>query len=225
MARPHPKRLLVEGDEDRRVIPELMDKYVVWGEKRTDAVVLIKSFDGIEPLLKPGAIQTELVMPDQDALGIMVDADDQPELRWAAIRRECQAIIPDFPTVLSPEGLIHVAPSGLRVGVWIMPDNLNVGMLETFLGQLIPLGGDSLWAFTRQCRAEARNHGSTHSESHLDKADIHTYLAWLDPPGQQLHIAILHKALDARNELGLRFARWFVELFQLESRPTVTPAD
>jgi len=51
MTKFHPKRLLVEGDEDKRVIPEFMDKFVVWGEKKAEAAVLIKPFDGIEPLL------------------------------------------------------------------------------------------------------------------------------------------------------------------------------
>ena len=225
MAKPNPKRLLVEGDEDKRVIPELMDKYVVWGEKKADAAVLIKPFDGIEPLLKAGVIETELIVPGQEVLGIVIDADHEPDLRWAAVRRECLAFLPDFPTALPTNGLIYVTSTGLRVGVWIMPDNQNAGMLETFLGQMIPTGQDALWAFARECRVEARKHGSTHSDFHLDKADIHTYLAWIDPPGQQSHIAVLRKSLDARSELGLRFARWFVELFQLAPRDSVLLAN
>ena len=218
------RKLIVEGKYDVFVVAELMKKFVDWG-KRGEEVVEIIPEGSIDEALKKSVFDIYLQDPTTRFFGIMIDADDQLAGRWASVSRLCRNVIPDFPTDLPPEGLIHVASSGLRVGVWIMPDNLNTGMLETFLGQLIPLGGDSLWAFARQCRAEARNHGSTHSDFHLDKADIHTYLAWLDPPGQQLHIAILHKALDARNELGLRFARWFVELFQLESRPTVTPAD
>jgi len=218
MTKFHPRRLLVEGDEDKRVIPEFVDKFVVWGEKKAEAAVLIKPFDGIDPLLKAGAIEVELNVADQEALGIIIDADDQRDSRWAAVRRECRKVIPGFPEVLPSEGLIHVAPTGLRVGVWIMPDNEAGGMLETFLGQLIPTGQDSLWAFAQQCRVEAKGHGAAYSDFHLDKADIHTYLAWLDPPGQQLHIAVLRKALDARTPLGLRFARWFVDLFQLTPR-------
>ena len=218
MPQPNPRRLLVEGDEDKRVIPEFMDSYVVWGEKKSDAAVLIKPFDGIERLLKLGAIEAELNLADQDVLGIIVDADDRPDLRWAAVLRECRQFDPDFPAVLPSDGLIHVAPSGLRVGVWIMPDNEGAGMLETFLGQLVPTNQDSLWAFAQRCRIEAEGQGAPFSESHRDKADIHTYLAWLDPPGQQLHIAVLRKALDARTPLGLRFARWFVDLFGLTPR-------
>ena len=155
----------------------------------------------------------------------MIDADDQPARRWDLVSQLCRKIIPDFPQELPPDGLIHPAPSGLRVGVWIMPDNGGVGMLETFLAQMIPTGQDSLWAYARQCRVSARDHGASYSDVQVAKADIHTYLAWLDPPGQQLHHAVLRKALDSRSELGLRFARWFVELFQLKPRDAVALAN
>ena len=219
MARFNPKRLLVEGDEDRRVIPEVMDKFVAWGETKAQAVVEIESSGGIERLLEPGAIEAEINLPGLQALGIIIDADDQRAGRWASVVRRCREGLPDFPEVLPDGGLIYQATTGLRVGVWIMPDNQSSGMLETFLGQLIPIEQDQLWAFAQQASAEAKEkHRAPCSDSHRDKADIHTYLAWLDPPGQQLHHAVLHKALEGRTPLGLRFARWFVGLFELELR-------
>ncbi len=91
-------------------------------------------------------------------------------------------------------------------------------MAETSLGQVIPAGNDQIWVFAQQCKSEGRDRIGTYSDFHCDKADIHTYLAWLDPPGQQLHHAVLKKSLDARTPLGLRFARWFIELFRLTPR-------
>jgi len=144
MAKFHPKRLLVEGDDDKRVISELMDKYVVWGEKKAEAVVLIESFDGVEQLLKAGVIEAELNTTHLKAIGIIIDADNRRDARWAAVLRECRTVIRDFPDVLPDEGLIHIAPSGLRVGVWIMPDNQSTGMLETFLSEMVPSNHDPL---------------------------------------------------------------------------------
>lgn len=218
MAKFHPKRLLVEGDEDKRVIAELMDKFVVWGEKKTEAVVLIKAFDGIEPLLKAGAIEAELNIADLEVLGIVIDADDQRDKCWATVSRLCGEVIPDFPEDLPVGGLIYEAPSGLRIGVWIMPDNQSPGMLETFLSEMVPSGDDPLWTFAQKARAEAKGHGASHTDAHCDKADIHTFLSWVDPPGQQLHIAVLRKSLDARTPLGLGFAEWFITLFELARR-------
>jgi hypothetical protein len=56
MARANPNVLLVEGDEDKRVMPFLLDEYVVWGDKEEDWVVEVKSLGGIEELLEPGNI-------------------------------------------------------------------------------------------------------------------------------------------------------------------------
>ena len=38
MARANANVLLVEGDEEKRVIPYLMDEHVVWGDKEDDWV-------------------------------------------------------------------------------------------------------------------------------------------------------------------------------------------
>ena len=51
--RPNPNILLVEGDEEKRVIPYLMDHHVVWGDKEDEWVVQVKSHGGIDDLLEP----------------------------------------------------------------------------------------------------------------------------------------------------------------------------
>lgn len=216
--RTNPNQLLVEGKDDEFLIPYLMDNFVVWGDREEDWPVQIESFDGVKNLLKPAIIRAELKRPGLKALGIIVDADDQRDARWATVAGHCRGTVSDFPDHLPAEGLIHQSASGLRVGVWIMPDNQSVGMLETFLREMVPADQAPLWAFAQRARAEAKSHGATYSEVHRDKADIHTHLAWLDPPGQQLHTAMYRKALDARTPLGLRFARWFVGLFGLAAR-------
>ncbi len=54
------KKLLVEGAEDKRVIPELIEANgIPWGTRR-QPIVYIEDFDGIENLLAPKAISTEL---------------------------------------------------------------------------------------------------------------------------------------------------------------------
>ena len=223
--RTHPKILLVEGKDDKFVILNLMKRYVAWGETESEWVVQIESFDGVEDLLRRGVISTRSKERNRQALGIIIDADDQRDARWASVSQRCREAVLDFPKELPSDGLIHVAPSGLRIGVWIMPDNQATGMLETFLGRLVPSDQDPLWAFAKQSRIEAKKHGASHSDAHCDKADIHTFLAWVDPPGQQLSTAVMRKSLDARTPLGLRFARWFVDLFQIPSRDPVVPGD
>ena len=77
MAKANPNKLLVEGDEEKRVIPFLMDKFVVWGDRHDEWLVEIKEFGGIEGLLKPGVIEAEPREPGLKVLGIIIDADNQ----------------------------------------------------------------------------------------------------------------------------------------------------
>jgi hypothetical protein len=213
----NPNILLVEGDEDRRVIPFLMDEYVVWGN-RNEWVAEVQSHDGIENLLKPGNIRAAATTPGRKAVGIVVDADDLFDSRWAWVRQCCIGIAADFPEDLPSGGLVHQNVDGLRIGVWIMPDNRSRGMLETFLSHLIVPADATLWAFAQESCARSRDHGASYTDSHRDKANIHTYLAWRDPPGMQLHVSVLAKALDARLPLADQFAKWFIDLYQLTPR-------
>ena len=80
MRKPHPRLLLVEGREDKRVIPQFMEKFIRWGEhdepEKWPAEIV--EFDGVEPLLKPGSSKRELKSPGLKALGVLVDANADP---------------------------------------------------------------------------------------------------------------------------------------------------
>jgi len=43
MARTNPNKLLVEGDEEKRAVPYLMDEYVVLGDRSDDGVVEVRA--------------------------------------------------------------------------------------------------------------------------------------------------------------------------------------
>jgi hypothetical protein len=145
MAKKRSKVLLVEGKQDRFVIPELIEANGIdWGSK-DDPVVFIRDFDGYQGLVNPDVIATELQASGLISLGIMIDADDDPISRWQSIRNASLISIPDLPTTLPSDGLIHTTSMGIRFGVWIMPDNEMCGMLETFLTYIMPSGNEALW--------------------------------------------------------------------------------
>jgi hypothetical protein len=82
MAKWHSKKLLVEGQDDKRVIPQLMEANgVSWSSSDGQLVVLIEHYDGIDNLLAPGVIETELKASGLTTLGIVADADDNAEHR------------------------------------------------------------------------------------------------------------------------------------------------
>jgi hypothetical protein len=211
--------LLVEGKSEQYSIPELMDRHTIWGDRRKDWVVEIIETNGIENLLKPETISTASKTPGLAALGLIVDADDDFAGRWAAVHRvlSMQDTLPNF---LPADGLIHPTPRGLRLGVWVMPDNSSLGMLESFLSQLLSPAIQPIWDHARAaCEQFPAAHGRSFKASHLDKAKIHTCLAWIDPPGQTLPEAIISRAIDSGSPLAARFVAWMMNLFDLTPRP------
>jgi hypothetical protein len=211
----HPNKLIVEGDQDKRVIPYLIEANgIIWGETRKTAVVDIESY-GNDDFINIDTISTELKASDLKALGLIVDADDNFIARWDSIRNACLPSIPNFPKNLPESGLICDTSLGVKFGVWVMPDNQTSGMLETFLRYLIPDESELLWQYAQEVAKEAKNKGAKYIENHLDKANIYTWLGWQDPPGRQLHNAVMEKIFDPTHPKAQTFIHWFKKLYNL----------
>ena len=198
LASPNRNVLLVEGKEERLVVSHFMDRHIVWGDTPEEWVVEIKTHEGVDDLLEPGNIEAESKRPGLKSLGILIDADDQFASRWLRLRDRCLRVAADFPVELPSEGLIHQNEHGLRIGVWVMPDNGSRGMLETFLGSSVAAELAPLWAFAQDSCTQSRDHGAPYVDLHYDKACIYTLLAWLEPPGRSLNVSIQAQAFDTR---------------------------
>lgn len=216
MAMPNPRRLLVEGKEDLRIIPEFVEKNgVAWGPKNRP-IVEIKDCGGFNGVIGPHVIETELKASGLSAMGIIVDADDDCAARWQAIRGRCVSEFPSLPPDLPEEGVVAFnKEGGIRLGVWIMPDNGSPGMIETFLLNQVPASGIRLRKFAEDCVSGSRNQGAQWKDAHKDKACIHTWLAWQDPPGCQLHTAVLVQQLVPDSPSANAFMTWFRNLYQI----------
>ena len=117
----YPRVLLVEGEEDKRVIPELIEKNgIIWEQNKKTPIVKIRAYDGYNNLAQPKVISTELKGNGLSALGIIIDADDSPIDRWQSIRTACLKSIPNIPETLPEDGLIHPTPDGIKFGIWII---------------------------------------------------------------------------------------------------------
>ena len=213
---PHGKILLVEGDEDKRVIPQLVEANGIhWGETKKDWIVSIKSCGGVEQLLDKDLINTELKASNLKILGIILDADEYPENRWQSIRRCIIDRFPDIPEGLPKSGFIYDADDEIKIGIWMMPDNQDRGMLETFLKFLVPDEEEGLWQLTEHACQQAIENGASFKEHHIDKAKIHTWLAWQNPPGRQLHNAVMERILSPTSSEAELFIEWFKDLFEV----------
>ena len=215
MTRTPKKILLVEGKDELRLIPELMEKNGVIWKINGKTVVHIEDRDGKENLVNSTEISAQLKEAELSMLGIIIDADEDPLGSWQSIRNASLKSIPDIPEILPEDGLIHTTSKGIKFGIWIMPDNKTEGMLETFLAYLISSEKEELWQFAQRVTQEAKSKDAPFKDSHCDKANIYTWLAWQNPPGRQLHQSITERILKPDHPNAEKFVTWFKTLYDL----------
>lgn len=215
--------LLSEGQEDLRVIPELVEANdILWEEypgNKNRYTVNIEVLDG-KQRLTPKKLQNLLgADAGLTALGLILDADESTTNTWQSIRDKCLQVRSlkhiDFPPMIPPEGFISQVEESKKFGIWIMPDNQSPGMLETFLAYLVPDHQSELWLYAQEAAHRAKEYDETFIESHTDKANIYTWLAWQEPPGRQLHDAIKQKIFNPKHPKSKVFMDWFRRLYDL----------
>lgn len=215
---PHEKVLLVEGATEVRLIPYLMEaNEVVWPDDKAKAPVQIRDKDGFQNIVDRAVIEAEIRETSRRITGIILDADQAFAERWIDIRNCCLPYFPEMPEETVPDGMIVFNSDNQKLGIWIMPDNQSHGMLEAFLLQLVPRGeADPLLAYARQsCQHAKENLKAPYKGTHVRKAEIHTWLAWQDEPGRQLHQAVSEMILNPKSPYAEPFVRWFQKLFEV----------
>jgi hypothetical protein len=75
----------------------------------------------------------------------------------------------------------------------------------------------------RQVEIRRLFRGHDYGAPHYDKACIYTFLAWLEPPGRSLSVSVQARAFATRLPRAERFAKWFIDLYQLVPRATPHP--
>lgn len=213
MANQHPKILFVEGKQDIFVIAELAEaNHIPWPLRNPP--IHIEEVGGYDRLIDAKRIATRLQASGLQVMGIVVDADENPAARWQSLQAACAKSIVDMPKTLPSQGLIHTTQTGIQFGVWMMPDNQLRGMLETFLSNCVE-STDPVWQHAQSAVTEAKVQGAPFKTLQQDKANIHTWLAWQDEPGQQLHTALKRRILDPQHPQTQDFVGWFKTLYGL----------
>lgn len=204
-----PKRLLVEGPDDKWSIVNLIQRHAhVIG----DALMpWVQETGGVDGLLRGLSSDAK----NYPHLGIVLDADLDIAARWQAVRDRLVGLGIAVPAAPPPQGLVVKGfLDDYRVGVWLMPDNHASGMLEDFLSRLIP-PEDPTWALARDSTTRARELGAPLSPLHQSKGALHTWLAWRETAGVPFGTAISAKYLLSDTPEALAFLAWFRDLFEV----------
>jgi hypothetical protein len=229
VAPPKKKQLLVEGEDDKAVVIHLMRNHGVdWPSIDSQWPVTIHASGSVEKIIATDYIPVKLKESELEILGVMLDADDKFEARWARVRTLAVPFFPCIERDLPADGLVIENDDGKRLGVWIMPDCSSCGMIETFLRHLVPDDAPELWDHAQAAFSRAKELGCPCHDVHVDKAHIHTWLAWQHPPGERLGLALTKRILDPSAPSAAPFVRWFKRLYRLEmpeQEPSPAPAD
>ena len=216
---PHENLLLVEGQDDKRVIPELMERNgITWELGPKQYCVEIVAAGGLSQLLEPSFLGVSRKRAGLRRLGLLVDSDTNTEATWLRVSQALSkaGIATNTQALDTPMSKGLVTTGVPRWGVWMMPDNLSTGMLETFLGHLVKPEQNELWEHSKAACDSARDKGAPFRyPTHLDKARIHTFLAWQREPGRQLHQALKHNLLSADCSYAQPFVDWFCQLYEI----------
>ena len=212
--------LLVEGPDDFHTIANLIKRSGAGTYRRFDennkapVDFVIKDMGGYPQLRK--SLASELLSTEFGSYGLVVDADADVGKRWLSVTdrlRELQSrlafTLQDVPKQPSPPGTILTTDTPLTIGIWLWPDNVVAGDMESFAGNLVP-PGDLLWPHADEAIRTLPE--TRFIESHRTKAHIHTWLAWQDPPGQQLGEAVRSATLKSDAVLAQSFLAWLTKL-------------
>lgn len=206
---PRKYKMLVEGKDDEHVLYSLLEHH------RVPEQFKIKNKEGLEKLLNQ--LDVEHDESDLERLGIIVDADFDLAARWQSIKTNLLNIGYNLPDVPNSEGTIIAREDGRIMGVWLMPDNKLMGMLEDFVS-FLGATGDPLWSIAGNCLNEISEEHQKFIPNHRIKAHIHTWLAWQEDPGTPLGLAITKRYLNADALHAQQLMGWIRRLFDLSDQ-------
>ena len=204
-----PGKLVVEGKDDLHVVLALCTHYAL---PETFDVVTPGDAGGVDALI--AGIPVRLKESGVRAIGIVLDADQDAQARWAAVTRPFVEVgYTNIPLVPTPDGTVVEFAQRPRIGIWMMPNNQVSGMLEDFVAHLLPQN-DQLLPRARTTVQALEDEGvHRHALVHRSKAVIHTWLAWQQQPGHPLGLAITANVLMRDATLARAFADWLRRLF------------
>ena len=214
--REHPTaRLLVEGSDDFHVVHALCKQFGIDVrnlENPESGLFNVKDCKGIDKLLEMIPTQIKVL----DKIAVIIDADNEAKSNWQSVRDRFQKIGYHLPEKLDRNGCVH-QENEKTIGIWIMPDNGEKGMLEDFIKFLVP-GNDVLLPKAQQILTEIETGNiNPYADVHKPKVLIHTWLAWQERPGTPLGQAITAKYLTTENkELCEKFINWIKMVFEIK---------
>ena len=233
----NPKQIIVvEGEADRQVIECLCQitgispQIKVFPPKDLTLLELAELDNGVSQVKnsKTGVyniLESLLKRLEQgyiENLAIIVDADQtgQNSGGFDETLKQIQQRLSPYQLTDTSNGLIFTHPQGgFPIGVWIMPNNQQDGMIESWLAQCIHDNEHALFATAKNNTPQATQQPKF-AEYHRTKAEVATWLAWQKKPSIGLYSAFVrHKKtnqpllLNTQSTAYQNIVSWLHQIF------------
>ena len=197
--------LLVEGQDDEHVVRHLCLR------SQPIPSFHIENKLNVDNLLD--SIKQEVRVPGRNAVGILVDANDDLNARWSAVANRLREGNIEVPRIPESNGtLINDTTRTPRVGIWLMPDNASPGELENFVSEMIP-NDDPVWPRSQSYIDGIPESDRKFIEKKVPRAKVHAWLATREEP-RKMGVAIRAQDLQVDGALSTAFANWLRKLFE-----------
>jgi len=198
--------LLVEGSNDKKVVEHLLK---AWGFSFKEHFK-IEPAESVEELLK--SIPVQIKKSGIKTLGILADANDSFDRRRQSISDQLKKANCETASKLAPVGTVFSGWRGIRIGIWLMPNNQNEGELEDFIYRMIP-NGDPILPAVKNFIDNIPEKDRKFSDKKRVRAYVHAWLATRKKPNP-MGLAITTQDLDKDAIEAVWFYNWLRELFQ-----------
>jgi hypothetical protein len=147
-------------------------------------------------------------------IGLILDANADLNNRWSFLSGIFKKQGFNLPKSPELNGTI-VRQNGKTIGIWLMPDNNNNGILEDFINYLIHEDDKLINKATKILDELESEKINKYNLIHRSKAKIHTWLAWQENPGSPMGKAITARYLLPENkEISDKFVDWIKQVFK-----------
>jgi len=205
--------LLVEGSTDKFFIGSFKDKK---GIKIKPVIeCLEENTGGIEFILK--RLLSALKDESLTSIGVVVDADSNIEAAFSLISNALKQIKKIEIGQLKESGLIIQLTESQKFGLWIWPNNSAKGDLESLLHSIVPKN-DVVFHYSQTIVSQLiEKKINPFKEKDQRKAEIYTWLAWQEEPGQPFGKAVKFSYFNLETETCNNFKSWLQRLYSNEN--------
>jgi hypothetical protein len=140
-------------------------------------------------------------------IGVIVDRDTPENDKWPAVLNRLRRLggASDSP---SANGAIV----GGCYGIWMWPDNVSHGALETFVAGIVPASAALAYA-TEASRIAKNDHGAEYDAAHAAKAALKVRSVWRDASAAGGYGHLVRNLQLVETSASKAFRDWFATLF------------